>query len=325
MDPLYDIKAPMSHEQALNHLESLEDVPHDLFVISRLIAAHACYVSRSPDPRLRILSGKEGLVHLSELSGLCLSQLYAGIDTWIPLYKAVRTLGLPNTQSSVSFFRAWRKMGDSFPFYEQYMISAGRAKEFITNRELAKVMGTKIADAESLHEYRKVLRLAEDFPAKSDSDANDVPTPTSQHTGDQKDTKEQLRHIQELIQALDVLPTDPIELNNRRPTNVNHPHPKILGFTPQQLQPFTTYTIGLFILTFFYSCDPNETAGSIGLGRYLRILPTMITLLDAFYAVTASVQAEGEILQLLILCVIFARAVVALERWGFEDVMFEDV
>ncbi|KAI4119294.1 MAG: hypothetical protein LQ338_007301 [Usnochroma carphineum] len=190
-----EITAPMTRRQALLHLRRLIDTPEDTLVIGQLVAAHAFDAGRGAGSSGRISSGQTPLGQLEELSGISQERLEDGMTAWTQLYEAAKILGVPDTDSPRSFFRAWQKMGAKLPCYEQYMISAGRAHELITNNELARVMSTKSNDPDSLHRYRKVLRLATPHRSLPCTTPRDIEP-------EYQDSQLQLETVKEMIRDL---------------------------------------------------------------------------------------------------------------------------
>ncbi|KAL8719194.1 MAG: hypothetical protein Q9225_003773 [Loekoesia sp. 1 TL-2023] len=319
-------KTSMSRKQALHHLETSIDVSEDLLVLGRLVSAHAYHSARSSRLSRKLMSGKECFSHLSLLTGIPPQQLNAGMTAWTQHYEAAHTLGLPHSESRPSFFEAWQRMGVGFPFYEQYMISAGRAKELVTDSELARIMGTNLRDPDSLHEYRKVQRLAK---SASDLPAQTMPMEIPQA---KQDSKERLKRLEQLVQdlnappAVQVHPVQPDQAETPPTSDASiqtdtpqaehgHDNPEVkaraekgkAGFTDHDKRRLD-FVVGLILLVAFFVYDPNEIAGSSGLGRHLRILPTMATLLECFYAVLeAQGFEEAGMLPLLILFIMFKR------------------
>ncbi|KAL9028659.1 MAG: hypothetical protein Q9196_003012 [Gyalolechia fulgens] len=319
-------------DQALRYLESLIEIPSsELLILARLVAVHAnhCTLNSAPHPHKNNepSSGNANVDKLSALTNIPTPQLEAGMLAWNALYEAVHTLGLPHSSSRPSFHKAWLNMGPEFPFYEQYMITAGRARELVTNAELARIMGTNVDDPDSLHEYRKVERLARVF---AHVDADGAPVPTAAATGEMlwtlRGLKAGLKDIEEkLSQELTHAPstaaiptpadtagtgaraTSPREGNgsNADATAIQRPGPETHYLAAHETR-LLNFVIGLILVMIFCTYDPDEMAGSSGLGRYLRVLPTMVTLLECFYAaLRAYGVGEGGILLLLVLFVAF--------------------
>ena len=74
--------------------------------------------------------------------------------SWARLQNAYRTLGMPRSAENSEFIRTWRAKGPIFPFYEQYLIHAGRVQEVITDKALAEEIVFDFTDAWSLRLYR---------------------------------------------------------------------------------------------------------------------------------------------------------------------------
>ncbi|KAL8830406.1 MAG: hypothetical protein Q9170_005743 [Blastenia crenularia] len=188
----------MSRETALHHLGQLIDTPEEVLFTSILVSAYAKLIVKATGITSDLQSSYEVHRHLIDVSGVSNERLTAGMNAFNLLYEACRALGLPNTQSPSEFGTAWRKMGARFPFYEQYTISAGRAKELISNAELAHIMGTRLDDPDSLNEYRKVLRLAR-------SDAGASMTPVAEENGQEyRLSKKISKSIEQMLVEWDV-------------------------------------------------------------------------------------------------------------------------
>ncbi|KAL8998938.1 MAG: hypothetical protein Q9188_005996, partial [Gyalolechia gomerana] len=244
-------------------------------------------------------SAKSNLHNLSTLTNIPIPQLQAGMQAWNQLYEAVHTLGLPHSENLLAFHMAYETMGLEFPFYEQYMITTGRAGEIISaNPALARIMGTRIDDPDSLHEYRRVERLSssgiEVAPAVAAEEAREI-----LHT--LRGLKEGLKGITEQLLQEDAASPGTLDAGVQTASwhqmgarILTDPETRVLNFV-----------IGLFLLLTFFPYDPNEIAGSAGLGRYFRVVPTMITLLEGFYAALGAYGVgDGGILLLLMFFVV---------------------
>ena len=93
------------------------------------------------------------LLWLADLSDTQLKDPYT--FPWTHLYFAYKTLSMPNTKDRAFFYNTWYKKGPGFPFYEHYLIHAGRVQELIDiNVSLASDVGADTTDPIALRRFR---------------------------------------------------------------------------------------------------------------------------------------------------------------------------